>query len=310
MSDDGPWYRVGHVTHLEDYTGCTVVLFDRLCPTVVDVRGGAPGTRETDLLGPGKVVGRANAILLTGGSAFGLAAADGVMRLLSERGQGFPTSAGPIPVVPAAVIFDLANGTTRAPTAEDGYAAAIAAASPSSSSGRIGAGTGATVAKLGGRPSAGGLGIESVRVGGATVTAVVVINAVGDVRDPETGEWLARSIAPDEPHRTGRELALARLAAPVAGENTSIGAVLVSHAISRDGLSRCCIAAHDALARCVVPAHTIYDGDTFFASSPAHGESDADMILALAAATEVAVERAIVSVFRPRAGVQPGSLGD
>jgi L-aminopeptidase/D-esterase-like protein len=301
MSDEGSWYRVGHVTHPEDRTGCTVVLFDRLCPAVVDVCGGAPGTRETDLLGPGRIVGQANAILLTGGSAFGLAAADGVMRFLAERGQGFPTSAGPIPIVPAAVIFDLGEGTTRAPAVEDGYSAAVAATSPSSLSGRIGAGAGATVAKLGGGATAGGLGSGAVAVGGATVTAIVVLNAVGDVRDPETGEWLARATAPDEPHRTGRDLALTRLAAPRQGEHTSIGVVLVSHAISRDGLTRCCVAAHDALARCVVPAHTIFDGDTFFAACPAHGPTDAGLILALAAATEIAVERAIVNVFRSRA---------
>src|SRR5688500_7771849 len=124
MPDREPWFRIGHVTNEVAKTGCTVVLFDTLVPATVDVRGGAPGTRETALLGSGRLVGRADAILLTGGSAFGLAAADGVMRYLAERGRGFPTSSIPVPIVPAAVIYDLGHGRAVWPTTDDGYAAA------------------------------------------------------------------------------------------------------------------------------------------------------------------------------------------
>jgi L-aminopeptidase/D-esterase-like protein len=292
--DSHNWASIGHWTSIEDRTGCTVIVFDRQMPTVVDVRGGAPGTRETDLLSPGRLVGGADAILLTGGSAFGLAAADGVMQFLRERGQGFETAAGPVPIVPAAVIFDLASGSPIHPDARAGYAAASAATRVIPYSGSIGAGTGAMVAKLGGNPVQGGLGIASASTRDTVVTAIVVLNAVGDVRNPANRRWLASS----SENVTGRELLLGRDGTTVrAGENTTIGAVLVSSPLSRAGLWRCCVSAHDALARCVVPAHTVFDGDTFFATAPSSGDEDARTIAGVAAATEVAVERAIVSIF-------------
>ncbi|HEX5166388.1 MAG TPA: P1 family peptidase, partial [Thermomicrobiales bacterium] len=266
MPDQLVWFRIGHVTNEEGRTGCTVILFDKLVPATVDVRGGAPGTRETALLGSGRLVGRADALLLTGGSAFGLAAADGVMRYLKEQGRGFPTGAMPVPIVPAAVIFDLANGAAVWPDADDGYQAVANAEPPAGpSSGRFGAGTGATVAKLGGGSTPGGIGVASVSTGEATVTAIVVLNALGDIVDPQTGTPRASAVDPEGRGRRARELVLNANATARSGENTTIGAVLVDGAADRDTLQRCCIAAHDGLARCVWPAHTPFDGDTFFA---------------------------------------------
>lgn len=298
MPERESWFRLGHTTNLAGRTGCTVILFDRLVQAAVDVRGGAPGTRETALLGSGRLVGRVDAILLTGGSAFGLAAADGVMRYLSEHGRGFPTSALPVPIVPTAVIYDMAHGASVWPGADDGYqAAAGALATNTTQTGQIGAGTGATVAKLGGGATAGGLGVASVVAGTITVTAVVVLNAIGDIINPSTGQALASARDPEERGRSGRELVLDSAATARAGENTTIGAVLIDSAIDRDSLQRCCIAAHDALARCVVPAHTIFDGDTFFAAARDSGDLAPAETLQLAIATELAVENAIVGIF-------------
>jgi len=298
MPDQTPWATVGQTTNAVDQTGCTVVLFERMSPAVVDVRGGAPGTRETDVLGPGRMVGAADAIVLTGGSAFGLATCDGVMRFLRERGRGFPTNSIPVPIVPAAVIYDLGQGMATWPTADDGYRAA-ANAKPLSevTSGRWGAGTGATVAKLGGSPTHGGIGVASVPIGDASVTAIVVLNAVGDVIDPNSVQVLASAAGTSELRDRGRQLVLTQAASASAGENTSIGAIIVDGSVDRDALQRCCVAAHSALARCVVPSHTIFDGDTFFAVSRESGPTSAAQTLALTSATEVAVEQAIVSIF-------------
>jgi L-aminopeptidase/D-esterase-like protein len=293
---DSNWFRVGHVTHAAERTGCTVIVFDELVPACVDVRGGAPGTRETDVLAPGRLVGRVNAILLTGGSAFGLAAADGVVRWLAEHGRGVATAAGPVPIVPAAVIFDLAQGVALAPTADDGYAAASSATLGPFTSGALGAGAGATVAKLGGAPTDGGLGVATVSVNNGEVTAIVALNALGDVRDPTDGRWLARSSVT----QTAHELALGAGSAPREGEHTTIGVILVSTPADRDALQRCCVSAHDALARCVVPAHTLFDGDSFFAVASSSAPTAPPAVLALQAATEIAVERAIVGLFADR----------
>jgi L-aminopeptidase/D-esterase-like protein len=298
MPEHEPWFRIGHVTNEVGQTGCTAILFDNLVPATVDVRGGAPGTRETALLGAGRLVGRADAILLTGGSAFGLAAADGVMRYLAQRGRGFPTSTIPVPIVPAAVIYDLGHGSAVWPTADDGYAAAAnAVAVEPPLAGQFGAGTGATVAKLGAGASLGGIGIASVEVRTTTVTAIVVLNAIGDIVDPETGQVLARTSDPDDRGRSGRELVIGAAAGPRSGENTSIGAVLIDGAVDRDSLQRCCVAAHNGLARCVVPSHTIFDGDTFFAAARQAGEISPGETLGITTATEMAVEQAIVSIF-------------
>lgn len=296
-----PWFRIGHTTHDADRTGCTVILFDRLVPAWVDVRGGAPGTRETDLLGPGRAVAGVNAILLTGGSAFGLSAADGVMRYLHGQGLGVPTTAGPVPIVAGAVIFDLANGTSRAPTSDDGYAACEVASDDLPNPGRIGAGTGATVAKLGGQPpQPGGLGVGVAMAGTTQIVAIVALNAVGDIVDPADGTLLSRPEGVAPTARPSRDAAIASAAVGREGENTTIGAILIGEPVDQTTLVRAGIAAHDALARCVVPAHTLFDGDTFFAAAPSRADVDPRRILALSSAVEVAVEQAIVGLFNDR----------
>jgi L-aminopeptidase/D-esterase-like protein len=298
MPEARPWVTIGWTTNETDRTGCTVLLFNRLSPAVVDVRGGAPGTRETALLEMGRMVGGADAIVLTGGSAFGLATCDGVMRFLHERGRGFPTNTIPVPIVPGAVIYDLGEGLASWPGSDDGYRAA-ASARPLSEvqSGRWGAGTGATVAKLGNRPSSGGIGIATVTVGETAVTAVVVLNAVGDIVDPATARPLASAGDAATSQPAGRDLVLSSAFTAHAGENTTIGTILIDGAVDRDALQRCCVAAHGALARCVVPSHTIFDGDTFFAVAREEGTTPPGETLVLASATEVAVEKAIVSIF-------------
>lgn len=244
---------VGHWTDRAGRTGCTVVLAPGGAVGGVDVRGAAPGTRETDALRPGTVVDRVHAVLLTGGSAFGLAAATGVMRYLEERGAGFSVGTVRVPIVAAAVLFDLLNGDPRArPDADAGHAACLAA-TPVPAAGAVGAGTGATVAKAGGSPpQPGGLGIASAPAAGALVAAVVAVNAVGGIWDDERHEWIAAVVAPGPG------------GAPLPGANTTIGVVVTDAELSKDQANRVAVAAHDGIARAVRPAHTAYDGDTMF----------------------------------------------
>ncbi|CAN5285044.1 P1 family peptidase [soil metagenome] len=286
------WFRIGHKTYEGERSGCTVIVFDKLVPAAVDVRGGAPGTRETTLLNPGSI-GMLDAILLSGGSAFGLRAADGVMRYLSGTGRGVVTRSGPVPLVSSAIIFDLATGSNYHPTVQDGYDAAFAATSEFWEPGPIGAGTGATVAKLDGQTTPGGFGIASISVGSFVVTAALILNSVGDVRHPTTGEWLAQAS-----EKTGRDVAIAGASEGHEHENTTIGAVLVTGELDRRTLTRCCISAQAALARCTIPAHTLLDGDTFFAASSSAGSPTVREALAITSAVEVAVEEAIVSIFQ------------
>lgn len=275
---------VGHWTDHNALTGCTVVLFDRPAPAAVDVRGGAPGTRETDLLASGKLVRGVDAILLTGGSAYGLAAADGVMRFLQEHGRGFATPAGPVPIVPAAVIYDLAVGLPIAPNADAGYQACLSARSLDElPRGRIGAGIGATTGKLlGGSARRGGFGASTIRWGAGSVTALVVVNAAGDVVDRAGGE-------PDH-----RERVLAGLTSLGERQATTLGVVLVNAPADETALTRCAISAHDGFARIIRPCHTILDGDLVFAVGLTPGAPAPAEILGVTTATELAMERAIL----------------
>ncbi len=257
--------RVGHWTDDVGLTGCTVIL----CPpgTIAsgEVRGGAPGTRETDLLRPGMLVQEANAILLTGGSAFGLAAADGVMRFLEERGIGYGTPAGKVPVVPAAVLFDLTCGDAAArPDAAAGYAACVAAARGDVPEGNVGAGTGATVAKLRGPDGAvkGGVGTASLADGDLVVAALAAVNALGEVVEDD-GSVLAGSRTPEP----------APPEAPVPG-NTTLVVVATNAALSKERANLLARAAHEGISRAIRPSHTMWDGDTVFAL--ATGEVAAD----------------------------------
>lgn len=278
----------GHWTNREAKTGCTVLLFDRPVEMVADVRGGAPGTRETALSGPGDLVQAIDGLLMTGGSAFGLEAAGGVMRYLQERGRGFPTRAGTVPIVPAAVIYDLSVGQPVWPTANDGFAACESAiALEGLPRGEIGAGTGATTRKA--FPSVpaqrGGLGVATIALNRAdSVTAVVVVNSLGEVASD--------ALQPDRRFDLfERDTAME----PVFGrESTTLAAVLVDAAVDRRTLHRCAVAAHDAFARMIRPCHTIYDGDVVFAVGLETGQISPAGILAYSSAVEIAVERAII----------------
>ena len=271
---DVPGIAVGHATDAVGGTGCTVILADGGAVAGVDVRGSAPGTRETDLLRPTALVERIHAICLAGGSAYGLAAADGVMRYVAERGIGFDSGARPVPIVPAAILFDLFVGSaSAAPGPEDGYAAAEAAARGDEPlEGRVGAGTGATVGKLAGLESTspGGVGSAALRLpDGSTLGALVITNAVGNViaRDgrilagvrDEAGGFVDASallLAGPPPGRV-----------PPSGTNTTLAVVATDATLDRAQCSRLAAQAHDALALAISPVHTILDGDTVFALS-------------------------------------------
>ena len=272
---------VGHTTDLPARTGCTVVAFDRPALTAVEVRGAAPGTRELDLLGPGRTVQRADAILLTGGSAFGLRAADGVMQALANLGRGVPTPAIPVPIVPAAVIFDLANVQPEIPNVDDG-ATAFRTSVPLSQvqTGSVGVGTGARWGGMLGpeQIQPGGYAMAQINVAGGTVTALVVVNAFGVVL----------------PKEDPRPLFLDALASdPPFGQNTSLMVVVTDVQCGHDALTRMCVAAQDALARMIWPSHTIADGDVAFASTLNEGPTDPTSVLPLTIATELTVELAI-----------------
>ena len=284
---DQPGLRIGHWTDKRARTGCTVLAFDRPALSAVEVRGSAPGSRELDCLAPGRLEQHANAIVLTGGSAFGLAAADGVARELASRGIGFQTAAGPVPIVPAAVIFDLTNGEPVSPTAEHGRLALLDGRPLSGvAQGKVGAGTGATWNKIAGSPLAGGIGIAQEQLDGHLVTALVVLNALGAV----TG-------VADDPRRA----VLAAVATPSAPrEATTLIAVVTDFPCDHGVLTRLCVAAHDGLARMVWPAHTLFDGDTAFATTLVEGESTPQGRLRLGIAVELAVEAAIAKSAGPR----------
>jgi L-aminopeptidase/D-esterase-like protein len=279
-----PGFTVGHWTDPVGITGCTVIVCDAGATAGVDVRGGAPATIQTDVIGPASATALLHAVLLTGGSAFGLAAYAGVMRFLEERGIGVAVREWRVPHVAGAVIFDLAVGDAKArPTADAGYAAArMATADPAE--GLVGAGTGATAAKLGTGRAPGGLGIATVRAGDATVSAVMVVNALGDVWDAERNAWAAKSGPP---------------AAPTTGGNTTIGCIVTDAKLDRDAVRRVAMVGHDGLARAIHPAHTDRDGDTLFCM--ASGAIVAEPIAVQRAAAE-AVEKAIVRAVRASSG--------
>jgi L-aminopeptidase/D-esterase-like protein len=289
--------RVGHWTDRRAATGCTVVI----CPpgTVggVDVRGGAPGTRETDLLRPGNLVEEVSAVLLTGGSAFGLDAASGVVRWCEEQGMGLQFGGFCIPIVPAAVLFDLGLGRADVrPDAASGYAAAASAKTGRVQRGTVGAGTGATVAKLLGREHAlkGGIGTASEATNdGLVVAALVAVNAAGDIYDSS-----GSVIAAPRSENGGFADSIAALrgvaTTPTPGENTTIGIMATNARLTKAQASRLATVAHDGIARAVRPAHTLADGDTLFALATGEREVSLAGLRAIEALAPLAVERAIV----------------
>jgi L-aminopeptidase/D-esterase-like protein len=265
--------RVGHAADLKALTGCTVILCDGGAVAAVDVRGGAPGSRELALLRPGMLVRKIHALFLTGGSAFGLDAAGGVMRYLEERGVGHPTSYGVVPIVPSAVIYDLNVGDARRrPDPAMAYEAAASASADEAGEGNVGAGAGATVGKILGIENAtkAGLGTAILKLSGDFVLgALAVVNAVGDIYDPVTGHILAGARDPvtggfvDTIRFVREQIAFI----PPMGESTTL-AVIVTNA-NFDGAELGVIAAmaHDGLARVIRPVHTRHDGDAVFALS-------------------------------------------
>ncbi len=298
--------EVGHATNREALTGCTVILCREGAIGGVSVRGLAPGTRETDLLRPGTLVERAQAILLTGGSAFGLAAADGVMRYLEEEGIGFEAGPVRVPIVPGAVLFDLGLGLPEVrPNAEMGYAACRAASAPNNAQGNVGVGTGATVGKLLGMAHAckAGLGTSSIRTGELVVAALVAVNAFGDIRDPATGQIIAGARRPDGQGflDTARALAQLPLGRMASWGNTVIGVVATNARLDAAQANQMASAAHDGLARTISPSHTLYDGDTLFALATGRVEAHPLVVYSLAAQ---AVERAVLNAAWAAEGVE------
>ncbi|MDR5683122.1 MAG: P1 family peptidase [Armatimonadota bacterium] len=296
--------RVGHATDSEAATGCTVVLCEAGATAGVEVRGGAPGTRETDLLHPLCHVQHVHAVLLTGGSAFGLAAADGVMRYLEERGVGYDVGVARVPIVPAAVIFDLWLGRPDVrPGPQMGYLACQAASGGPVEEGSVGAGTGATVGKVWGPAGAmkGGVGTSAQTLAdGAVVGALVVVNPVGDVMAPD-GSVLAGTRDPQTGRLVGSTELLRQgiIPARLRG-NTVIGVVATNMQLSKVDCNRLARIAHHGLAAAVSPSHTTLDGDTFFTLSTGQVAGHYD---AVAAATPAVVAEAIRRAVRAARGV-------
>jgi L-aminopeptidase/D-esterase-like protein len=283
--------RVGHAQDVRSRTGCTVVLVpERGAVCGVDVRGSAPGTRETDLLAPTAHVEVVHAILLTGGSAFGLDAATGVMRYLEGRGIGYEVGPWRVPIVPAAVIFDLGvgDGSVR-PDAAMGHAAASAASAEVFAEGSVGVGCGATAGKMAGveRATRSGLGTASRRIGDVIVGAIAVANAIGSIYDPETHERIAGPRGDDGALLDEIPLleALLRNASliPQAGANTTIAVIATNARLRKVDCTKVAQMAHDGLARAIKPVHLTRDGDTIFACALGEIEAPVDLVGILAA---------------------------
>lgn len=297
--------RVGHYTLSERPTGCTVIVVDGDAVGGVSQRGGAPGTRETDLLNPLNMVDKVNAIVLSGGSAFGLEAATGTVRWLEEHGIGWPAGPTKVPIVPAAILFDLGVGGNPKvrPAADCGYKAADVATTGPVTEGSVGAGAGATVGKFGGagRSTKAGIGTASIRMpNGLVVAALVAVNAVGDIIDPATGKVVAGVRNPDGTFADARVLLRsgATLQSPRAGENTTIGLVATNAKLTKALATRMALMADDGYARAISPSHTNGDGDTIFSLATGRWDGSADITLIGALAAEAMADAVV------RAGTQ------
>jgi len=289
--------KVGVVSNTEAATGVTVVLVEEGARGAVEVRGSAPGTRETDLLRPGQLVEEVQAIVLAGGSAFGLDAASGVMRYLEEKDCGFPAGCFKVPVVPAAVLFDLfiGEGNVR-PDAAMGYKACIAASAGPVGEGSIGAGTGATVGKIYGTSQSvkGGQGSAAIQNGELIVAALVVVNSFGDVFDRK-GKLLAGPRNPETGKMDLTEKLLVDINTGGFSGNTTLGVIATNASFDSTALTKVCHLAHDGLARSIWPVHTMWDGDTIFALSKGGLIADVNLVGLMAAeAIATAVERAVL----------------
>lgn len=300
---DIPGIRVGHVSDYEGITGCTAILVERGAVAGADIRGSATGTQEIDTLNPLHVTPEIHGICLAGGSAFGLEAASGVRRYLEGIGVGYPTGAAKVPIVPGAILYDLGIGkSTVRPTREMGEGAARAATTGAVAEGSVGAGTGATVGKSRGMKSAmkGGVGTYTVTLpGGVLVSALIAVNAFGDVIDPATGGIIAgarKSADSREFLNTTSELLKGLRMTPAAGNsNTTIGVVATNARLSKTQATKLAQLAHHGLVRTISPVHTIVDGDTLFALSA--GTEAADFMTLGVAAAE-AVSQAVLRSVR------------
>ena len=293
--------KVGHFTEARRPTGCTVILCEQGATAGVDVRGAAPGTRETDLLAPENTVDVVHALLLSGGSAFGLAAADGVMRWLAERGHGFKVGAACVPIVPAAVLFDLQLGDpTIFPDAAAGYAACEAASNKAPTEGSVGAGTGASIGKLLGaaRAMKGGIGTASVCVNGVTVGALVAVNAVGDIIDPATGQIIAGARG-DDGQLIGVAQAMLKGSLPISpltGAATTLAIVATDARLTKSAAKKLAQIAHDGLARTIKPVHTPFDGDVVFSLATGAAGVDGELNLLGVMAAEMVAQAVLRAI--------------
>lgn len=293
--------QVGHAEDPRAATGCTVVIAEEGAVAGVDVRGGAPGTRETDLLNPVNLVDKVHAVFLAGGSAFGLAAGAGVMRFLEEKGIGFDVQVARVPIVCGAVLFDLVVGDPRVrPDEEMGYRACRNASAGECGQGSVGAGAGASVGKVLGmeRAMKSGLGCHAVQVGELRVGAMVAVNCLGDVIDPLTGERIAGALGEDGSSLLDSEEILIGESAVMKNRfvsNTTIGVVATNAALSKPQAAKVASMAHNGYARTLRPAHTMFDGDTIFSLATGTTVADVNVVGLLAARV---MERAVVAAIR------------
>lgn len=307
-----PGIRVGHAHDLDALTGCTVVLCEAGVVAGVDQRGGAPGTRETDLLRPMHLVERVHAVVLAGGSAFGLDAASGVVRYLAERGVGYDTGLARVPIVPAAVLFDLGIGRADAwPDAAMGYHACQLAHGGPVVEGNVGAGAGATAGKVLGMAQASKTGIGSAAVvlaNGLVIAALIAVNPYGDVVDPRRGEVLAGVRDPRDGHFVGALAAMSEVdwrgtqpVEPGLLTNTVIGVVATNATLDKVQVNKVAQMAQDGLARAIRPAHTMRDGDTVFALATGGQPADVNLVGAFAAevVAQAIVRAAVIAQSAP-----------
>lgn len=293
--------KVGNAQDFDGGTGCTIIICEEGATAGVDVRGGSPGTRETDLLDPQNLVDKAHAVVLSGGSAFGLDAASGVMKYLEERDIGFDVQVTKVPIVLGAVLFDLTVGDYKVrPNLEMGYQACLNATDRECPNGNIGAGTGATVGKFLGpeRAMKGGLGSYTVQVGDLKVGAIVAVNALGDIIDPETGEILAGLLDEKGEKLIGTENEMLKVyneKKNLFSGNTTIGLVVTNGKLTKAEANKLASMAHNGYGRAMRPAHSIFDGDTIFTMATGKVEADINVIGFLSARV---MERAIVNAIK------------
>jgi len=305
--------EVGHFTDTRRPTGCTVILAREGAVAGVDVRGAAPGTRETDLLAPTNLVDRVHGVLLSGGSAWGLDAATGVVRWLEEQGAGLDVRTARLPLVPGAVLFDLFVGDAKIrPDAHAGYQACVAASTRAPADGNVGAGAGAAVGKIFGieRAMKGGIGSASITVDGVTVGAIVACNAVGDVVDPDTGAVIAGARTKNGKSLIDARRAILKGEGPkplLKGSNTTIGVIATDAPITKAQAARLATMAHDGLARTINPVHTMSDGDTLFMLGTGRAKTSPGMMVLGTMAAEVTA-RAVIRAIRAAEGVRAGKL--